>query len=36
MKQSIKDIILFLAMIMFIIYVGWKLGEYLNHLIRGW
>ena len=36
MKQSVKDILIFLAMLFVAIIVGWRLSEILNHLIRGW
>ena len=34
MKQSIKDLILFIILLGVIILIGWKLGEVINQLIN--
>ena len=34
MKQSIKEIILFIILLGVIILIGWKLGEVINQLIN--
>lgn len=34
MKQSIKDLILFIILLGVVILIGWKLGEVINQLIN--